>query len=366
MKKLSEIFTAIFVLLIVIPAIIVFASKDKSFSDNENRALQTRPAISGEDILDGDFQEALTKYISDQYPLRDKFTALGSTVKKLVGYKDIGGVYLADDGCYFEKKTNHDISLDKYIENLGLINDFAVEHEGIPVTALLVPEASTIYPEKLPEHALTYDAKGMFGTACEYLPECSVPNLYGALCEARGDYIFYKTDHHWTTKGAYTAYSLLMGRSGAFDGRLELVSDSFLGTTYSKTLDPDAGFDSVYIAPVSDKLSVIADGRESAVYDMSKVDVKDKYLVFFGGNFGQVNITGGGDGSRVLLVIKDSYANCLVPMLTCDYGTVIMLDLRYFNGSVKDIMANSGVTEVLFVGEMSNIAADDNLYKLEF
>lgn len=76
-------------------------------------------------------------------------------------------------------------------------------------------------------------------------------------------------------------------------------------------------------------------------------------------------IKGGAQNGKTLLVIKDSFANSLAPFLTADYENILMLDLRYFNGSVKNLVS-SGVTDIMFVGEMSNVAKDENLFKLLF
>ena len=122
----------------------------------------------------------------------------------------------------------------------------------------------------------------------------------------------------------------------------------------------------MYIAPVSDSLAVTADGKSIEVYDMSKLETKDKYTVFFGGNRAMMLIKGGAQNGKTLLVIKDSFANSLVPFLTADYENILMLDLRYFNGSVKNLVSSSGVTDIMFVGEMSNVAKDENLFKLLF
>ena len=115
-----------------------------------------------------------------------------------------------------------------------------------------------------------------------------------------------------------------------------------------------------------DGVSVTADGKESSVYNMAAAGEKDKYKVFFGGNYGQTVITGGCKNGKTLLMIKDSFANSLAPMLTADYETIIMLDMRYFAGSTQQLIEDYGVDEILFVAEMSGFANDRNLIKLGF
>ena len=365
MKKFHIALIAVFIAIITLPAVFVFAGTDKEFSENENRMLQTAPVLSLDNILSGSFQEKITDYISDQFPARDTWTRLGTDVKKLAGFKDIGGAYLGDDGYYMEKLTPEDVNETNLRSNLGIIDEFAKKNEGIPVTMLLVPATGTVMDDKLPAHAQMYDAEKLRNTVVTSLPDVNVPDLYTCLRENKSEQIYYRTDHHWTWHGAYAAYKLLVP-DGAYSASPELFSESFLGTTYSKTLDASAKADKVYIAPVSDNVTVTADGKQIPLYDMTAKNEKDKYKVFFGGNYGQTVITGGCDNGKTLLVIKDSFANSLVPFLTADYETIIMLDMRYYMGSAQSIIEESNVDEILFVQEMSSFSNDRNLIKLTF
>ncbi len=364
MKKLYITFIALFLAVIVLPAAFVFLGEDKSFSDNENRMLQTAPELRGDDVLSGRFQEKLTDYMSDQFPARDVWTELGTEIKKAAGFKDIGGAYLGNDGYYMEKITPQDVDERKFESNLVLINDFIGE-SGVPASVLLVPATGTVMSDKLPAHALMYDAQAMYDTARGLLDGVNVPDLYSALSAETGEQVYYRTDHHWTWYGAYTAYREYMP-DGAYGAQPELFSEDFLGTTYSKTLDPSAKKDSVYIAPVAGTVKVTADGKDIAFYHNEARNEKDKYKVFLGGNYGQTTITGGCDNGKTLLIIKDSFANSLVPFLTADYENIIMLDMRYYMGSARQLVAQEGVDEILFVAEMSGLANDNNMVKLGF
>ena len=111
--------------------------------------------------------------------------------------------------------------------------------------------------------------------------------------------------------------------------------------------------------------SVDCDGTVTdSLYDMTKLMEKDQYTLFQGGNWAKVTIETGVKNGRHLLLVKDSFANCFVPFLTEDYETITMLDLRYFNDPVEELMAEQGTTDVLILYELSNFAADSNLFKL--
>lgn len=366
MKKLYITFIALFLAIIVLPTAFIFLSPDNEFSDNENRMLQTAPTLNMDTILDGSFQSNLSKYLSDQFPARDLWTQIGSALKISIGFRDIGGAYICSDGYYVEKITDNDYDVEKYLDNLDIIKDF-IDYCDVNATVTLVPSAGTVLSDKLPANAEMYDAQKLYSLAQSSLGDCAyLPDLYSLFAEHSDEYIFYRTDHHWTTQGAFLAYSAVMQNGGAYIGELKLVSDGFLGTTYSKTLDASAIPDSVYIAPVSDSVSVYADGEDIEMYNMSALNEKDKYTVFFGGNKAQMIISGGVQNGKTLLVIKDSFANSLAPFLTADYENIIMLDLRYYNGSVRSLVESAGVTDFMFVGEMSNLAKDENLFKLMF
>ena len=364
MKKLYIAFIALFLAMVILPSAFVFLGEDRSFSDNENRMLQTAPELRGDDILSGRFQEKLTDYISDQFPARDVWTELGTRIKKAAGFKDIGGAYLGSDGYYMEKITPEDVDERKFASNLALIDDF-VRESDVPASVLLVPATGTVMGDKLPDNALMYDAQAMYDTARGLLDGVNVPDLYSALSADTGEQMYYRTDHHWTWYGAYAAYREYMP-DGAYDAQPELFSEDFLGTTYSKTLDPSARKDSIYIAPVAGTVKVSADGEDIDFYYNEAKGEKDKYKVFLGGNYGQTYITGGCRNGKTLLIIKDSFANSLVPFLTADFENIIMLDMRYYMGSARQLISQEGVDEILFVAEMSGLANDNNLVKLRF
>ncbi len=366
MKKFHIALIALFLTAIILPSVLVFTGEDKTFSDNENRMLQTEPKLTLSSVLDGSFQSKITDYISDQFPARDMWTALGTDAKKLLGFKDIGGAYLGGDGYYMEKITPDKIDEKNLRRNLMLVSDFVSANKDIPTTMLLVPATGTVMSDKLPKHALMYDAQKLYETVKAALPDASFPDLYAALTEAKASQqVYYRTDHHWTWYGAHTAYKTLLP-DGKYDASPELFAGDFLGTTYSKTLDAAARPDEVYISKVAGSVTVTADGKDIPFYNMTAAGEKDKYKVFFGGNYGETTISGGCDNGKTLLVIKDSFANSLVPFLTADYENIIMLDLRYYMGSTQQLIKEKNVSEILFVCEMSSFANDKNMVKLGF
>lgn len=363
MKKYIA-FSALFLALLIVPAVWIAATPDREFSDNENRVLHTAPALTGETVLGGAFQSGLEEWLADQFPARDALMAADTALKKTVGFRDIGGAYLGGDDRYLEMHTPESFDTAKYRRNLGYLARVAAEAD-VPASALLVPCAGSVLTDCLPAAAQSYDAREAYEIAHEELTGFILPDLTAAFtaCPDSGA-LYYRTDHHWTAAGAKLAYDCLTGGAGAYRGAAETFCGDFYGTTYSKTLDAAARSDTVEIFPVSDSVSVTADGEEIPLYDLAAAERKDKYTVFFGGNHGLVRMTGGCANGKTLLVLKDSFANSLAPLLTADYETVLLVDLRYYPGSVRTLLASENVDELLLVYEMSGLASGDDFVKL--
>ena len=120
------------------------AQGQKEYSDNENRYLTQFPPVNVEDVMAGETQEELTNAFNDQFPGRDGWTGLSTRVKKWIGMKDIGGVYLGKDHYYFEKIMNQDISRTDYFQNLRFVNRLASLGRGAQTTVMLVPPPGRI------------------------------------------------------------------------------------------------------------------------------------------------------------------------------------------------------------------------------
>ncbi len=357
------IYVVVFFLCLAVPLAAHLTAPDKTFSDNENRVLAERPEATVRSVFSGKFQSALETYLADQFPLRDGATAAVSAIRKAAGRRDIGGVYIGREGYYPEVHREEDLDREKFAKNLSIIETASKRSGAGAVKLMLVPCAGSVFTDKLPPFASSYDPDPYYAMAREAVPGAEVIDLCSALKEA-GDGAFYRTDHHWSAAGVLAAYRALTRGAGAYSGEPELFSGDFLGTTYSKVLDPAAGPDEVYIFPVADSVTAEADGRKIPVYDAGAAARKDKYTVFFGGNYGTVTVTGGTDNGKVAVVVKDSFANSLAPLLTADYETVILIDPRYFPGPFSMVTAAHPGCDLIFLFEISGLCENGDLAKL--
>lgn len=377
MRKINCIFVIVMVLILAGTGIEIFATKDRSFSENENRYLEERPQISLSNIENTDFQKSLENFISDQIPEREKLITLRSVVKELTGIKDIEGAYIGKDGYYLEKITNEDVSEEQLKNNIRYINTFFNKNKELKSYVMLIPGSGNILTDKLPKHADVYDynyyekiAEKEFTNNADN--NTQIVNTYDALKKLSKDYIYYKTDHHWTTKGAFIAYNEFCKAAGIESEpyenlKMKNVTDKFYGTLYSKVLDKKKKGDSIEIAENIPQCNVMINGKKSEIYHIDKLKEKDKYQVFFGGNYGVVSIENNeANNDKNLLIIKDSYANNFTPFLLKDYKTITIVDYRYFSGNLQSIVQSNNITDVLVLYEMSNFMKDKNLVKMMF
>ena len=368
-KKYSAFISILFCLFIFGFGIAQFVVADREFSEQENRYLSGFTAPTWESLKSGKFMEDFEDYIIDQFPLRDGWIKLKAWCEKTMGKQENNGSYLGTDGnTLFAQYTRPTIAeLTKriqYINKLGANVD-------VPVYFALIPDKTLVWADRLPANAPLVDDGSVIRDAAGLVSDdVTFIDLSGALS---GDDVFYRTDHHWSTFGAYQGYVALMNAMngsadmGNYDGLGEatLMSDSFFGTTYSSA---GAGWvipDEIYTIVPEGMLQVTRypEGRPIAgsLYDLSKLEVKDKYSMFLGGNQPLCIIENEQSDGGKLLVIRDSYCDSLAPFLGLDYSEVHLWDLRYNRTSLKTYIAENGIDQVLVLYSNSNFATDGNL-----
>lgn len=358
--------------------------KDREFSPNENRYLSKAPKCSVGRVLSGEFQEDLESYLNDQIMGRDQWITIKTAIQKTCKDTDIGGAYVGKDGYDFEKIIPEDIDEKLVKRNIKSVSEFfeaAQEESGIAkehIDFLLVPTSGLIMKEKLPKNAILFDQESYIDRVKDALPREQFIDARETLKKHTDEEIYYRTDHHWTTQGAYLVMQQWCKETGhTFLGKdayaYEEVTDKFRGSLYSKILDHDSVYDSIGRMEIKGDTDyeVIADGIDiGGIYQDDKLEEKDKYAYFFGGNYGEVAITpkdkekNKKESKGTLLVVKDSFANAFVPMIADQYDAVYMVDLRFFNKNMQEYMQEKKITDVLVLYNISNFVTDRNLYKL--
>lgn len=337
--------------------ILNMTTADKVFSESENRILEQAPKLSTSRVVDGRFTSNYEKYVSDQFPLRDFWIGIKSRAEKALGKKENNGVYLGKDNYLlekFEKPTEKNFETKtNEINSIANISD-------IDKYFMLVPNSVKILEDKLPSYAPNGDQLIYMNRVRDSIDNRIIfVNVYEELYSNKNEYIYYKTDHHWTTKGAYLAYQRLMNDMGIIPHgekyfNIEKATDSFYGSLYSKSgirnIKPDTI--ELYIPKKDEDLKVeyIDEGKVlNSVYNMESLKKKDKYTVFLGGNQPLIKISSNAGKGKKLLLLKDSYANSLIPFLTGHFTEIYVVDPRYYDKDIKLLIEEENIDNLLIL-----------------
>ena len=371
MKKVYKHLPAIlFVGFIVVMMVLFIVLPKKEYSSSEKRYLQQAPAFSFSRLASGDFGKDFEKFLSDQTAGRNFWVGLSSYYNYAIGNNGSTGIYLCRDG-YLVNDPEDLLGLDR---NIGFIEEFA-EKCPVKTTVLIAPSTGYVCADILPSVHREYRDDVAFENIKAALPSADFVDIRTLFKDeyAAGHQLYYKTDHHWTTYGAYTAYRALAGQLGYTPQEQSAYHitayPGFYGTTYSSS-----GFwmtkpDSVEVwdnqSNDSAVVTTITDGEVTQQQDMfylKHLEEDDKYPIFLDGNHPYTVIKNTAASSdEKLLVIKDSFAHSLVPFLADHFSEIVMVDLRYYTAPVSELVKNEGIDRVLAVYSIDNLATDTNL-----
>ena len=374
-KKYTTFITVLFCLFIFGFGLALLILPDREFSEQENRYLTQFEAPTLDSVFgeNGQFMVDFEKYVNDQFPLRDQWIQLKAWSERLSGKQENNKVYFGGEGqqtlfAQYTKPSDLEQRVE-YVNQLGANVD-------VPVYFALIPDKSYVWADRLPAGAPLVDDGSTIRDAQGLVSEdVTFIDLTDAL---QGDDVFYRTDHHWTTMGACQGYWALMsamnGSCTILESEPTLVSDTFYGTTWSSSgagwVRPDEMYTLVPEGGLTGNTTVTrypsGQPEEGTFYDLSKLEVKDKYSMFLGGNQGLCVIKNPDAQGGKLLVIRDSYADSLAPFLSLDYQEVHLFDLRYNLMSLKQYVADNDIDQVLVLYSNSNFSTDANLALLGY
>lgn len=362
-------------------AVATLVAPKKTYSEAENRYLKALPRISFDKIKDGSFMEDIENYASDHFILRDAFMTARTKYEVLTGRNSVNGIYVCEDDFYIEeyKEPENSDRIERAIKRLETGISRAKLH------VMIVPTAVTVYADKLPATAKNADQLAELKKLTEYAR--TEAGKEGVSCEV--DFIdvtdtlmqnkdakqlFYRLDHHWTTDGAYLGYCEYCKKTGLTPAALDafeqkIATDSFCGTFHSKLNDPTVKPDTItaFYSKNADYEVIYRDNTKEntsdSLYSDKYLEGKDKYSFFLDNQHAMVEIRNkNADSDKVLAVVKDSYANSLVPFLAENYGTIYVFDTRYYTEPVTDfINTHEEITDVLFLYNLYTLDTDTGI-----
>lgn len=361
----NKIIAVIFCGLLVLSIITGIVTPDLDYSENEKRLLAQFPEISFESFFSGELGDDTENYLADQIPGRNGWIAVKTMAERAAGKKEDNGVIFGKDGYLIDKFDS--CNEKQYRTNLEAVKRLAdiLKEDYIDTRLMLIPTAAEIMVNKLPAGVPEKSQKDMISYAGSM--GIDIVDLTGILKNHNNEYIYYKTDHHYTSLGAYYCYCGWKQAKGEkaeslSEWKKEVLSDSFRGTTYSKVNYPLAAYDTITGYYMSRKHKVsYNDGNyvTDTIYEKKYLKSQDKYGVFFNSN--QATTVVRGKGGKNLLIIKDSYANTFAQFVIDEYKETHMIDLRFFRDSIEEYVSKNSIDEVLVLYSVSSFAEDENI-----
>lgn len=378
-NKIGKYIPAVVFLIFIYGMALWFLFSPKTdYSSSEKRYLQKFPDANVEKVLSGEFGSEFETFFADRFPQRNTWVGINAYTTLAEGNNGASGVYNCKNGYLINKPVSTDNNLDK---NVGAVVDFAKSIDT-PTTVMLVPSTGYIADDVLPTFHDKYNDDEDISKISSTLSKDKIG--FVDLRERfkseykNGSQLYYKTDHHWTTKGAYTGYQELCKALGVIpidDSTLKKDSyPDFYGTTYSSSgfwLTPPDNIE-IWSNPknsyknISVKITEGANVKTSgSMYFTDHLKEDDKYPVFIDGNHALTEITNTNAKNGTILLIKDSFSHSLAPFLAENYSKVVLVDLRYYKESVSDLVTTYNPEQVVVLYGIDNLATDTDIVWLK-
>lgn len=363
---IKQITTLVLLGIVVFVCLFNLILRDKSVS---------KPEMTIKNVLNGEYMEEYETYSSERFAGKGISRSLNHSMQTLLGKRQSDGVYRGKDGFLAEEIAAMDEeSVDKSIQ---AIKEFDNTYYNIPVYFMLVPNAANVQSDRLPASAVIRNQKEQFQKIKEGLgEEIHWVEVQDTFVDHKKEELYYHTDEHWTSLGAYYGYEALAETMALDTSKAPKMETYVVNNDFSGSLAKKSGYErgseesiSVYMPKKQNNAVKIVVSYEDSkkktatLYDVSKLEKKDKYDLFLGGDHGVVNIKTTADTTDRLLILKDSYANCLVPFLTPYYREIVVIDPAHYSGNLQEVMQNTKFTSILFLYNGNSFVTDTYISK---
>lgn len=378
--KLQRLRIALFFAVLIIAAMFTFLLPKNERSELENRTLQAAPVLSLQNVLDKSFMTDAEKYMTDHFVGRIELIKAKNMLELAQGKKEINSVFIDDEMLLLKVPPPSDSAVNKSIK---AINEFAQKYEGqIQTSVAIIPTAIEMYPQNTTPFADTLNQSQFINNFYSRLIGTNNIDIYSSMLAEADNYIYYRTDHHWTSYGAYVGYTA-MGNALGFtpvansEFNIQHISYDFLGTLYSKVLCKENLADTVDLYTYSkyDAVSQVIkyeyySGQNpipvsfESVHFKEYLDTKDKYAVFLGKNEPVVRITTKALNDKKIILFKDSYSNALMQYLPLHFSEIVLVDLRYIKLPLYEYVDINDYSNAMFIYNIAGLIDDTTISKV--
>ncbi|MEO5946601.1 MAG: DHHW family protein [Chitinophagaceae bacterium] len=407
-KKIHIINVIVFCIIMVLGGLASLAMKKKDVSEMENRKLTKFPVYSDSALWSGKYFKNIENYYADNFPYRDRWIAFSSQFKNKLGFqssdiqiynpvnetdvgekedttkKEIAAGPLPDDGAVGEVKKRVFVFKNRAFEMFGggpamgksyadVINSYSRSLPGVQVYNLIIPVA------------LEFEITEKYAKL-QKPNRPAIENIYNTLDsnikkvwaidelrKHRSEYIYFNTDHHWTSLGAYYAYRAFCQTAGLVPVSLDTIAyktkASFLGSLYRLTRDKglQSNPDSVRYYLFKDSVNFYVGNNNIGYWNKSKMygegaSGPNSYSVFLQGDLPTVKMETQHKNGRKIAIVKESYGNAFAPYLINNYEKIVVVDQRYYTGDFMAMLKAEGINELLFI---NNIFAAHTPFHIE-
>lgn len=370
--KREKIFLGVFAVVIAAVQGAFWCMPHESVSEKEKRVLSTPPRVSLAHIADGRFMEQAEAYLMDHFPGRESLVGANAYLKQVEGLNAVEQITRGQEGWLIAAPLGDESKL--LGQNLDALQSF-LKTAGKPAAAIIVPTTGAVETAMLPRLHMPYPDEALLDTIRDTLPVDWCDVLHTFRAHSAPERLFYRTDHHWTTEGAYEAYRLWCAETNREPvpktAYTRTKVPDFYGTSYAKSglwaTPPDTLEVWETGAPVT--VTVQDDNmkepiKQDSLFFWEHREEADKYPIFLDGNHGRVTIETGNEGGR-LLVLRDSFAHCLTPFLTAHFSRIDLIDLRYFKKqTVSAYLEENPPDEILLCYGLDSLMTDRSLAQL--
>lgn len=344
---------------------------EKLFSEVENRNLARKVKFTFQGVVSGNFTKKYEEYINDQFIGRDVWIDLKSRSEYALGKIENNDVIYGSDNYLFDKFDS--LNRETVEKNLEALNIFInnAEKIGSDVSLMIVPSSYEIYKELLPTGAPLVNQEVEIKNIYDKISGGKVLDILNLFKQNKEMGLYYKTDHHWNINGAYLAYKEFIKAIGEEPVSLtdlkENKVEDFYGTFFSKAKPFNGEADTLSYYDIENVEMTIGEEVYSNLYDFSYLTARDKYSIYLRGNNPLTIIKNNAlTNGKKLLVIKDSFANSLVPFLTQNYEEIHVIDLRAFAPKLSEYIEKERFDNILVLYNFMNFSKDANLIKFKF